>query len=51
MCDKCVEIDEKVEHYRRLVALITDQLTNERLGELIADLLAQKVALHPEQDE
>ena len=51
MCDKCVEIDEKIERCRRLVALITDQLTNERLGELIADLLARKVSFHLEQDE
>jgi hypothetical protein len=49
MCDKCVEINKKIEHYRRLVALITDQLTNERVAELIADMEAQKASFHPEQ--
>ncbi len=25
MCDKCVELDGKIEHYRRQLAGITDQ--------------------------
>lgn len=51
MCDKCVEIDQKIEHYRSIAALLRDQLTKERIAELITDLLAQKSALHPEQDQ
>jgi hypothetical protein len=51
MCDKCVEIDQKIEHYRSIASRLADQLTKERIAELIADLLAQKSALHPEQDQ
>ena len=48
MCEKCVEIDGKIAQYRRLVASITDQLTNDRIGQLIRDLEAAKAQLHPE---
>ena len=51
MCDKCVELDTKIERYQRILLLIGDQVTVDRTKELIAELLAQKVALHPEQDE
>ena len=51
MCDKCVELDKKIEHYRRLVAQVTDQLTTERVGKLIETMEAQKVAFHPEQKQ
>jgi hypothetical protein len=27
MCDKCVELDDKIEHYRRLSFRMTDQQT------------------------
>lgn len=49
MCNKCDEIDQKIEHYRSIVSRLTDQLTNERIAELIADLEKQKAGLHPEQ--
>ena len=51
MCEKCAEIDEKIEHYRALLSHVADQLASEGIAQLIADLLAKKVALHPEQDE
>jgi hypothetical protein len=51
MCEKCNQIDEKIEHYRELISRVTDQLTTEGIAGLIAELLAQKAALHPEQDE
>jgi hypothetical protein len=51
MCDKCQELDKKIEHYRRIVSRITDQLTNERVEKLIEEMQAQKVALHPEQEK
>lgn len=47
MCEKCVEIDEKIEHYRLIKRSIMDQLTVDRAKELIAELEAQKAALHP----
>jgi hypothetical protein len=51
MCDKCVEIEKKIEHYRRIVSRVMDPLTNERVAELITDLEAQKAALHPEREK
>jgi hypothetical protein len=49
MCAKCIEIDEKTEHYRRICASISDQLTIDRINALVEKLEAEKAALHPEQ--
>lgn len=49
MCDKCIEIDMKIERYQRILHAIGDQITIDRTKELIAALEAQKAALHPEQ--
>ena len=48
MCEKRVEIDKTIERYRQIERSIMDQLTVDRTKELIADLEAQKAALHPE---
>lgn len=48
MCVKCVKIDEKIAHYRRLAASITDQLTIDRIADLIREMQATKAKLHPE---
>jgi hypothetical protein len=40
---------KKIERYRRVSSSINDQLTIDGLKKLIADLEAQKAALHPEQ--
>ena len=48
MCEKCVEIDRKIDHYRMLAARILDQATIDGLQQLIAELQAQKAALHPQ---
>jgi hypothetical protein len=49
MCEKCIEIDDKIDHYRGLANGITDQPTIDGIKELIEGLKAQKAALHPEQ--
>jgi hypothetical protein len=49
MCDKCIELDDQMERYRRIASTINDQLTIDRIKSLIAELEAQKAALHPEQ--
>ncbi|MEA2941069.1 MAG: hypothetical protein QOD09_1598 [Bradyrhizobium sp.] len=49
MCEKCVELDNKLEQYRRLASSITDQLTVDRLDKLIRDTVANKAKLHPDQ--
>jgi hypothetical protein len=50
MCDKCVELDGKMEHYRWIASMITDQLTRDRIKALIAQLELRKAALHPEKE-
>ena len=49
MCEKCKELDKKIEHYEKTVFSVNDQLTVDRIKALIAKLDAQKKALHPEQ--
>jgi hypothetical protein len=51
MCDKCAELDKKIEHYQEMLLAIADQITVERLKEMIGDLQTQKAALHPEQPQ
>ena len=48
MCEKCDEIEKKIERYRQIERSIMDQLTVDRTKELIAELEAKKAALHPE---
>jgi hypothetical protein len=46
MCEKCKELDQKIEHYQELSRSITDQPTIDSLNELIRDLYERKIALH-----
>ena len=48
MCEKCVELDKKIEHYQQLSGWITDQKTIKQLGLFIDKLRAEKAAFHPE---
>ena len=49
MCDKCEQLDKKIEHYETMIVSIGDRVTVERLMAMVANLQAQKAALHPEQ--
>jgi hypothetical protein len=51
MCDKCKEIDKRIEHYRQIATKIIDQVTIDRINRLNSDLQAVKVALHPEREQ
>ena len=51
MCEKCDELDEKIEQYRKILLSIGDQITVERLAGMIGDLRTQKETLHPEQKQ
>src|SRR5258708_36195663 len=51
MCDKCAKLDKKIEHYETILVSIGDRATVERLMAMIADLQAQKAALHPEKKQ
>jgi len=48
MCDQCVELDRKLERYRRIAASINDRLTIDGLSQLIKETEAEKARLHPE---
>ena len=51
MCEKCVEIDGKIEHYRGIASRNTDEAMLRGIKVLIERAKAQKSALHPEQIE
>jgi hypothetical protein len=47
MCEKCIEIDERIAHYRELAELSGgDALTVLSVEELVKDFEDQKRALH-----
>jgi len=47
MCDVCKRLDEKIEHYKKVISAMTDQLTIERITALVLDMQTQKASLHP----
>jgi hypothetical protein len=51
MCEKCVELDSKIEHYRFMASRISDQAMLAGIKGLIERMHAQKAALHPEQEQ
>jgi hypothetical protein len=46
MCKRCTELDDKIEHYKRISTYVTDQLTQDGIAGLIKQILAEKAALH-----
>ena len=50
MCEKCVELERKIEHYERIRLSIGDQVTVDRIKELVAKMKAQKAEFHPEKE-
>jgi len=50
MCEKCVELDSKIEHYQHLSSRINDQITLDGINELIERMKAEKAVLHPDQE-
>jgi hypothetical protein len=50
MCEKCIQTDRRIEGYERTAAGISDQSTIDLINEIIADLRAQKIALHPDRE-
>ena len=51
MCEKCVELDGKIEHYRDIALRMTDEAMIRGIKVLIERAKAQKAALHPKQIE
>jgi hypothetical protein len=46
MCEKCVEIDKKIERFRLITRQILDPAFNEAAERQVAELEAEKAALH-----
>ena len=49
MCEKCIEIDKRIERFKRIVNRFTDQQMVQGLTHTIAQLEAEKAALHPDR--
>ena len=49
MCEKCVEVDRRIEHYQNLSSCVTDQIAQEGVRILIAKYRADRKAMHPDQ--
>jgi hypothetical protein len=49
MCEKCVELDAKIDRYQQMARLITDQRTLDGIAKIIEEANAEKGALHPER--
>lgn len=47
MCERCANIDRQIEHYRGLYK-DPDPLTAAAADMVVADLKAEKLALHPD---
>ena len=51
MCDKCVNLDQTIERYRKLIEGISDRLIIESARKLINEAERRKAELHPEQKQ
>ncbi len=49
MCDKCQELDQKIERNRHILERVLDPRIAEGVGKLIEEAEAEKAALHPGQ--
>jgi hypothetical protein len=47
MCERCIEIDIKIERYSRMAKMINDKTTLHAIDTLVAALEVRKLALHP----
>jgi hypothetical protein len=48
MCEKCHELDGRIEQNERISSRIGDQLTVDRIKVLVAELRTQRSGLHPQ---
>jgi hypothetical protein len=51
MCAKCVEIDKRIEHFKKLHERLLEAQTLRSIEILIEELEAKKVSLHPEGNQ
>jgi hypothetical protein len=48
MCERCVELDAKIDRYKQMARMVTDQRTLDAIAKAIEEANAEKAALHPE---
>ena len=46
MCERCIELDRKIAHYRAILSRIRDQAVVDGVSKLIAELMAEKATIH-----
>lgn len=46
MCEKCVDLDKKIAHYREFLKYGLDPVTSDRIKEAIREMQQHRVALH-----
>ncbi len=46
MCDKCQQLETKIQHYRMIPSESFDSLTVERIKEFVRELELRKEAMH-----
>jgi hypothetical protein len=51
MCERCIEIDTKIERYSRMAKMINDKTALQAIDRLVADLQTQKLVLHPKREQ
>jgi FAD/FMN-containing dehydrogenase len=51
VCEKCEELDGRINHYRQIARGVSDKLALEGIEQLIRDMEAKKRELHPERLE
>jgi hypothetical protein len=49
MCDKCTELDKKIDRYEELSGWVIDKTALEGIHFLIAKYKAERKALHPDR--
>ena len=49
MCERCVELDDKIEHYQRMASKTTDPDLLDGIQKLIKRMKGQKALLHPKR--
>jgi hypothetical protein len=51
MCQSCIDIDEKVERFLKILRLTKDPAEVDRLNRLITDLYADRARLHRNEEQ
>jgi hypothetical protein len=51
MCEGCVALDARIDHYEKLARMITDQPILDGIAKVIKTANAVKTALHPDREQ